>query len=467
MRKFLKFLTGFLVIGGILLFIGSGLLPTLLQNEEFNSFLNRIGLSSVADIDLTKYNKEIIGTINSFINDDIVGMLESDIADEDDILNAQNEAHNTSASGNVSTLENDNTSLKASNEDSSKPANMDIQIDGNEPGYAYSRISDEEKRIYLEILDTLQKMETDRTLSTVNTELLDKAFNCVLIDHPELFYVKGYSITKFTRKDTIEKINFEGRYTCDFDEAVKRQLLVDDACNRCLAKLPEGASEYDKVKFVYDYIIKNTEYDVDSAENQNILSVLLNGRSVCQGYAKTTQLLLNKLGIFCTLVEGVVKENEPHVFNIVRIDGNYYYVDTTWGDASYKLTSEDDEDDSYKPDISYDYLCITRNEIEKTHVIKEIVDLPECNSMIDNYYVREGLYFTSADPDMLEAAFDKAYEEEDEYLTLKCSDENVYDSMYDYLIKREHIFDYIRNSNNNRVVYIEMKEKLGLLFYLE
>lgn len=358
-------------------------------------------------------------------------------------------------------LDSDDTKDNLPDKDLSKASEELVKSDGLKY-YHYDLLSDEDKVLYTEIYSIISNLSKDTKVSSKDPDKIEKAFSYVMLDHPELFYLTGYSFTKYMRGNRIEKITLSGNYTMTKNEADSKKLLVDSYVDKCIEGYDGYVDDYEKVKYVYEYLIKNTEYDMSVANNQNVLSVVVDNRTVCQGYAKAMQLILNRMGVFCILCEGVVKGTESHVWNIVRINDKYYHVDATWGDASYMI--EDASGQFEAPDINYDYLCVTDEEITKTHVIKDGITYPVCSSMDDNYYVREGLYLTEINSDVIMNAFNNARENNERIVTLKCENANVYTALYKHLIENQNIFDYLNGADN--VNYVEFKDECRISFYI-
>lgn len=91
-------------------------------------------------------------------------------------------------------------------------------------------------------------------------------------------------------------------------------------------------SDREKVKAICLYVLDSIEYDITYLDQSNIFPltcVLDNGKGVCASYAYMTNVLLNKAGIKSFQVI-----DDSHGWNIIELDGEYYYVDTTNMDGS-------------------------------------------------------------------------------------------------------------------------------------
>ena len=342
----------------------------------------------------------------------------------------------------------------------------------SEKDFAYGEMTESGKLCYQEIYAILSDMLVKVDITSLDPDEVDHAFRAVMVDHPEIFYVKGYSIGKYMSGNTLKKISFSGTYTMDKEQVESEKLKVDAYVDKVVANAPEGAGEFDKIKYVYDYLIRNNEYVPDSENNQNILSVVDNGRTVCQGYTKMMQLILQKMGIFCTLVNGKacgrngVPDSEElanaanaewggHVWNIVRCNGLYYNVDVTWGDAAITLMNTDGtlSDDI---DVNYEFFLVDDELLDQTHAPEPVVTMPRCNSMEDNYYNHEGLYFTQVDPEQFYRVFESAFASGDPIVYIKASSHDVYKEIKKHLIDDQNVFQYLGRTN---VRYVEFGER--------
>ncbi|MBR1771518.1 MAG: hypothetical protein IJ747_05770 [Lachnospiraceae bacterium] len=352
--------------------------------------------------------------------------------------------------------------------------------------YVYATLSEGEKRWYADILHSLETMEETTRLSEEGLELgltessVDPVFQSVLHDHPELFYVEGYHYTKYMHGDRIVAVDFSGTFSADAETVSEKNAQIEQALQQILRDAPTGMDDYSKIKYAYEVIIEQTDYDTEAPDNQNIYSVFVGHRSVCQGYAKAFQYLMERMGIMCVLVQGTVRDTgEGHAWDLVRSNGAFYYVDTTWGDISYQSAerAEAGEEPAFAQ-ISYDYLCINTEQLLRTHEIDPALELPQYTATADNYYVREGAFFTAYDRDQLEALVERslAAGEKDVYVTdagengrmlsLRCADRACYEEMCRALLDEREFFDYLAGTGIDSFVYATNDEQYTLTFFM-
>lgn len=306
-------------------------------------------------------------------------------------------------------------------------------------GYAYSQLSVEDQFLYLEIYEMIKERKTGITISTVDEVKLDHIYYCVMNDHPQFYYVNGYSGMKYMKGEEITSIEIYPEYYMSEIEIMNYQVDIDRYVKEYVEQVPAFATEYEIAKQVYEYVVLTTQYNIDAPLNQTICSVATYGESVCQGYAESIQYLLNELGIFATTVTGVVKTGENHAWNLVKVDGEYYYMDATWGDPEYDVG--DEEETPTMPVVNYDYLLLSEEQIGITHTLNPLVPMPECNSTKANYYRMEDLYFETYDKERLQQLIHQVYDTSQTAFSFQCSSPEVYDLVFTHLIEEGEIFD--------------------------
>jgi uncharacterized protein YjdB len=98
--------------------------------------------------------------------------------------------------------------------------------------------------------------------------------------------------------------------------------------------------EYDKIVSVYQYVCNNVRYNYGSSNMKyTCYAAAVDNSAVCQGYALLVYRLLNDAGVGCRMLAGNTS-NGQHGWNIARVNGLYYNLDTTWdaGKSSNQYT---------------------------------------------------------------------------------------------------------------------------------
>lgn len=306
----------------------------------------------------------------------------------------------------------------------------DFSEDEMERKFYYASLSEEGQDIYRILVSELRKGTEEIRLETTDGDLVSNVLKYILYDFPEFFWCDGSSIwTAYEGEENY--MLFAPTYLYDEAERTKRQKEIDAVVQQCLSGIAEDADEYSRIQYVFEYLVDTVDYDSGAEDKQNIYSALVSRRSVCAGYTRATQYLLEKLGVFCTYVYGKAESplvgNGDHAWNLVLCDGDYYYVDTTWGDPLFMGGTEEGQ----KNNICYDYLCCNDEELFKTHTPDPDLILPKCTKIDANYYVVNGMYYTEYDSESIFNVMLADIHEGKEQSIFKFADSNVYRQAYE------------------------------------
>jgi hypothetical protein len=271
-----------------------------------------------------------------------------------------------------------------------------------------------------------------------------------LRDHPEIYFVYGYT---YSQNRFTEKINeFTPNYSFTADELEYCDSGIKRYVDEFMTDAPVNGDDYQKVKYVYEYVAKHVTYDADIISNQSIYGAFVSKRCACNGYAKAVQYLCNKIGIRCILVVGEAdngKEVNSHAWNIADVNGAWYQLDATWADRKYKAG------DTVVSDVVYDYLCTNDDIMYADHMADDFTDYPKCTSLDQYYYVKENSYISTVEGADFSAAFETATAEGKNYVIFKCKSADVLEDLKTELMSNNKIFEYVDAREINSSEYRE------------
>ena len=158
-------------------------------------------------------------------------------------------------------------------------------------------------------------------------EELGAIISSVIKDDPYLFFVSGRMSFSYTPGGVV--LSLKPLYRISSDEVQE----AIDFCRQEVRKIADAAGDFEsdveRALFVHDYICENFEYD-DSLSCDDLYDFLKNGRGSCQSYAAAFMAVMRECGIESHFV---ASDTISHIWNYVRLGGEWYHVDLTWDDS--------------------------------------------------------------------------------------------------------------------------------------
>lgn len=273
--------------------------------------------------------------------------------------------------------------------------------------------------------------------------------------------VKFYSSKlRYSYNSRTKQTTFTFEYKYSEDEFKKRLENVKATLNKAryivASRITSKMTEFDKELTLHDYIINNAKYDYDNYLKNTIpdssfteYGTLVLGVAVCEGYARSMKLLCDLSGIECIIVTGESISGgirEPHAWNIVKIDGEYYHVDVTNDDG--QVASDGSSI------LLYDHFNLPDSEM-KLYCDWDKTAYPACTSTKNSYFSKYNMVVRD------KAAFSKAVQNgiEKRRPTIELKVMDYSESNY----SRNDIYDIVYSSKVVQGYSLSRNETIGIV----
>ena len=267
-----------------------------------------------------------------------------------------------------------------------------------EEGYYYSLLTESQKTLYHEIKHAFDDRTRQRyDLSSRSMEEVYIARDHLILDYAEYYYMEAFLVLQ---DDGPVYLLQDNNALSGIDQELA---IIRAEADGILAAVPQGAGEYETVKWFFEWLCRNVSYE-HTERDQIIPSVFIDRKTVCTGYARAFQYLCNRVDIPCAIVFGRADNRktppEDHAWNMVRLNGQYYWVDVTWADP----IGTENTPDAY---VGYFYLCTTDEFLFRTHTLEPFqgyylqtatsTRYPKCEDESLLYSRQFGLFFDKYD----------------------------------------------------------------------
>lgn len=237
-------------------------------------------------------------------------------------------------------------------------------------GWFYEQLSEMEKVIYDGLADNREQLMdgkevsisfADSSLRTKENEdifkhLIMTAKRAYLADHPaEKIWMDNCKLFLCSKNRFLQMIvRPQGEF--DTREASETFEQIADAFVQTLS-----GTDREKLEAIHNWLISNVQYDLTADNNGNAYGAIVEGRSVCSGFAYSFKYLADKAGLNVVYVQGYYYNSSTntygyHAWNMAEIDGEWLLIDVTFDNSlrNFSLFSWQDSG-AHHPDPLFTY----------------------------------------------------------------------------------------------------------------
>lgn len=228
--------------------------------------------------------------------------------------------------------------------------------------WAYNQLSSPQKeayaRLYESAVNYIENINiSDLKLSQSDIDTVYWAFD---YDNPQFLTLgSGYTYS-YTNSGEVVQMGIDyGRspenVPSDFESVA--QSVINDA--------QQMGSDYERLKYVHDWIVNNTSYISSGPVSKSEADgPVIYGQALCEGYSKAFMYFAQSMSYECVCVSGY--SNGNHMWNMVKVGGNWYHVDATW----------DDPLSNSGPVLRHNYFLVSDSTISSDHTIDNYFPVP-------------------------------------------------------------------------------------------
>lgn len=229
--------------------------------------------------------------------------------------------------------------------------------------FYYNQLDQYSKLIYDSLYNQKEKLKTGNSTITLPKKISEiseqyetsnmeaiftVAINAFEYDNPDVFYIDESKLILFYERNSLG--DYKAYIKCDnqystyltngfnnIQDVEYAQSKIDETVKEIQEDMQGLDGNYQKIKYVHDWIVENIEYDetLNLTNRSNIYGAFVEKEVTCGGYAKAFKYLIDRLNIPCIIIQGSAtteEKTENHAWNYIELNKKWYGVDCTWDD---------------------------------------------------------------------------------------------------------------------------------------